>query len=537
MKKKVLLFFGLFACCVVISDFITNFALTNSTGAPNGHVGSPINQGRTCQTAGCHTSSVAVQNGGLITSNIPATGYIPGNTYTITASVTGNSNDFGFQISPQDNIGAQRGALVSTSQQTQLGGGTRYITHSFFGTSGTGSKSWSFDWIAPTGYNGDVVFYGAFLVSNNNGATTGDTTKTTTLVVSKDANIKDITSFRFNALNPQVDGTIDQNAQTIELTVPYGTNVTNLVSTIAHTGNSINPSSGTANNFSSPQIYTVTAANGSTKSYTVSVNVELNSSKDITSFNFSGMNPEVVGTINENTKTIELTVPDSTDLTGLVPTIVHTGDNINPASGIANDFSSPQDYTVTAENGSTKTYSVTVTKAGDSKNITSFKFSALASEIIGIINQNAQTVELTVPSGTDVTNIVPTITHTGDSINPPSGIANDFSSPQTYTVTAKNGSTKSYTVSVSIATTVTAYDLKHSFEIYPNPVSDKIFIKQSLHSKITRITVINKNGKIVKDFTSPEAAGHFDIADLSPGIYFIKAETEKGRVIKKIIKQ
>ena len=360
MKKKVLLFFALFACCVVISDFLANHALTNANGAPNGHTGSPENQGRTCQTAGCHTSGASVQNGGQITSNIPATGYIPGNTYTLTASITGNSNEFGFQVSPQDNVGAQqRGTLVSTSPQTRLTGGTRYITHSLTGTSGTGSKSWSFDWVAPTG-NGDVVFYGAFLISNNNGATSGDTTKTTTLVVSKDATIKDITSFRFNALNPQVAGTIDTNAQTIELTVP---------------------------------------------------------------------------------------------------------------------------------------------------------------------------------PGTDVTNIVPTIIHTGDAINPPSGIANDFSSPQTYTATAQNGSTKSYTVSVSIATTVIAYDLKHSFEIYPNPVSDKIFIKQSLHNKIARITVINKNGKIVKDFISPDVAGHFDVADLSPGVYFIKAETEKGRIIKKIIKQ
>ena len=41
----------------------------------------------------------------------------------------------------------------------------------------------------------------------------------------------------------------------------------------------------------------------------------------------------------------------------------------------------------------------------------------------------------------------------------------------------------------------------------------------------------------LKIFTTPKSIERFDISDLSPGIYFIKAETEKGRIIKKIMKQ
>ena len=535
--KKIILFLTLFVFCIIISDFLTNYAFTWNHDAPPGNTGSP-GDGQTCQQSGCHTSSAPVQNGGLVTSNIPATGYIPGNTYTITASVTGNANKFGVQVSPQNNSGTISGTLVTTNRQLveniwSLG----YITHTMFGTAGSGSKSWSFDWIAPASGSGNVTFYSAFLVADNNNNVTGDTVKLTSLTINEDiSNNKDITAFKFSALNPEVIGTINQSAQTVELNVPYGTDVTNLVPVITHTGTSINPSSGSVNDFSSPQSYIVTAQNASTKTYTINVNVELNSSKDITSFKFPNLSPEVIGFIDENAQTIELTVPDGTDLVNLVPTIIHIGDSINPPSGIANDFSSPQDYTVTAENGSTKTYLVIVTEAGDSKNITSFKFSALTSEVIGTIDQIAQTVELTVPNGTDVTNLVPTITYTGNSINPPSEEANDFSSSQNYTVTAKNGTTKSYTISVSIATAVTTYDLKPSLEIYPNPVSDKVFIKQTLSNKPSLVTVVNKNGKIVKAFTVFGTMESFDVSELLPGIYFIKAETEKESIIKKIIK-
>ena len=41
--------------------------------------------------------------------------------------------------------------------------------------------------------------------------------------------------------------------------------------------------------------------------------------------------------------------------------ITHNGESIEPASGIANDFSEPQTYTVQAEDGSSQAYEVTVT--------------------------------------------------------------------------------------------------------------------------------------------------------------------------------
>ncbi|HOO71979.1 MAG TPA: hypothetical protein PK926_09475 [Spirochaetota bacterium] len=50
----------------------------------------------------------------------------------------------------------------------------------------------------------------------------------------------------------------------------------------------------------------------------------------------------------------------------------------------------------------------------------------------------------------ETTSLVPTITHTGESIAPASDIANDFSEPQTYTVQAEDGSTQAYEVTVTV---------------------------------------------------------------------------------------
>ncbi len=73
----------------------------------------------------------------------------------------------------------------------------------------------------------------------------------------------------FDLTSPLASGTI--TGTNIELVVPYGTNVTALIPTITHTGVGISPASDTAQDFSSPVVYTVTAADTSTQVYTVTV--------------------------------------------------------------------------------------------------------------------------------------------------------------------------------------------------------------------------------------------------------------------------
>jgi hypothetical protein len=122
---------------------------------------------------------------------------------------------------------------------------------------------------------------------------------------------------------------------------------------------STNQVSGTTpNDFTAPVTYTVTAVNGSTQNYTVTVTVAVPSvEKDITAFDFAS--PPVYGDISGTD--IAVIVPNGTDVTTLVPAISHTGASVSPASGVAQDFTNPVIYTVTAENASTQNYTVTVT--------------------------------------------------------------------------------------------------------------------------------------------------------------------------------
>jgi NHL repeat len=188
---------------------------------------------------------------------------------------------------------------------------------------------------------------------------------------------KAITAFSF--ATPPATGVINENAKTVAVTLPHGTDVTALVATFATTGSSVKVGSTvqvsgtTANDFTSPVIYTVTAADGSTASYTMTITVASSSSKAITAFSFAS--PPVTGVINENAKTIAVTVPYGTDVTALVATFTTTGASVKvgsteQVSGVtANNFTNPVIYTVTAADGSTASYTVTVSRAAQKGSI------------------------------------------------------------------------------------------------------------------------------------------------------------------------
>lgn len=91
------------------------------------------------------------------------------------------------------------------------------------------------------------------------------------------------------------------------------------------------------------------------------VSIVANTAKAIT--NFAIISPPANGTITESTHTITLTVPYATGVTALTPTIAINGASVSPASGVAQNFTFPVTYTVTAANGSTQAYAVIVNVA------------------------------------------------------------------------------------------------------------------------------------------------------------------------------
>ena len=160
----------------------------------------------------------------------------------------------------------------------------------------------------------------------------------------------------------------------------------------------------------------------------------------------------VYGTVDEDNKMVRLDFPAGTDVTHLTPTIIISNyATIEPKSGVTQDFTNPVYYTVTAMSGATAQYMVEaiVHDADNEKSILSFRFDALDED--GIIDEVARRISFVLPSETDVTQLVPTIeVSEGATVEPASGVAQDFTNPVTYTVTAQNGTTAAYTVMVIV---------------------------------------------------------------------------------------
>ncbi|HPT22695.1 MAG TPA: DUF5018 domain-containing protein [Bacteroidales bacterium] len=88
-------------------------------------------------------------------------------------------------------------------------------------------------------------------------------------------------------------------------------------------------------------------------------------SKDLISFTFNAFTPAMTGVIDQTNKTVKITnIPGDADITTLVPTIVVSPDaTVSPSTGSPNNFTSPVVYTVTAEDGTSVNYTITVTQA------------------------------------------------------------------------------------------------------------------------------------------------------------------------------
>jgi len=169
---------------------------------------------------------------------------------------------------------------------------------------------------------------------------------------------------------------------------------------------------------------------------------------------------EQTGSATIGDGTIAIEVASSTTVTSLVATFtisdgasVKVGAIDQVSATTINDFTTPVTYVVTAEDGTTKDWVVTVTKAvtlSDANDITGFSFA----EQSGPANIDAvnHTVAIEVVPGTIVTTLTPTITvSVGATIAPATNVPQNYAAPVEYTVTAENTTPQVWTVTVTVA--------------------------------------------------------------------------------------
>ena len=160
-----------------IAIVLVSIIFANS-GGPGGNYANNAPSYNNCTF--CHSGNVNSGNGSVTVAGLPDGGYVPGETYILTLSVTGtHDRGYGFQMASQvgnDNAGTF--SLGANSQNAELTGDR--VQHS----TRTISGEWIVEWLAPASDIGDVVFSFSGLATGGNNGFGGDNVYTGSVQVS-----------------------------------------------------------------------------------------------------------------------------------------------------------------------------------------------------------------------------------------------------------------------------------------------------------------------------------------------------------------
>lgn len=267
----------------------------------------------------------------------------------------------------------------------------------------------------------------------------------------------EVTSFGITVGGKTRYATIDQTAKTITLNLPDGTSLTGLKPIIEHTGTGTTMDGQTLD-FSDGKSKTLTLTNSNfdnlTTTYTVTVTNHKSDENRILSYKIG----DAVGTISGDT--IAITVPYAENLTKAkaVLEISEFATVTEPAALQIGENS----YTVLSESGKTRTYKVTITRAAvaTGNSILSFRYGSVEA----VIDQARGTIKMELPAGSSSTFAPIIVTSPYATVTPASGQKQSFAKPVKYTVTAQDGTTNTYTVTVTIAATAAENPHKKNME-------------------------------------------------------------------------
>lgn len=260
-----------------------------------------------------------------------------------------------------------------------------------------------------------------------------------------------VTSFAVTTGGVTRYGKIDETNKTISLNLPEGTDLSAITPVVTHTGtaaaiNGTALDSGSTFDFTTsetaPLPLTVTNSNFNLSAeYKVTITAKKSAEKYITSYRIG----DAEGVINGDS--IAITIPYAMDLAAVKPEIAFSefAVLVEPDTLKVGENT----YTVTAQDGTERVYTVTITRTAvaTGNRILSFAYGSIA----GAIDQVKNTITLALPAGSPVS-FVPTITVSPFAeVTPASGEKQDFSKPVTYTVTSQAGYTNTYTITVSIS--------------------------------------------------------------------------------------
>lgn len=183
---------------ISIAGSVLILSLTSARVLQNNGIAGYTNSPGEQNCTACHNSFALNSGGGSIsistTPSITPGGYVPGETYTVTVTVskTGvNLFGFGTEILTSANANAGTIAVLDATQTKLLNSGSRRnIVHQLNGGTGSGSKTFSFQWVAPA-TAGSATIYAAGVAANGNNQNSSDYVYTASLPVSSSVGIRE----------------------------------------------------------------------------------------------------------------------------------------------------------------------------------------------------------------------------------------------------------------------------------------------------------------------------------------------------------
>jgi hypothetical protein len=110
-----------------------------------------------------------------------------------------------------------------------------------------------------------------------------------------------------------------------------------------------------------------------------------------------------------------------------------------------------------------------------------------------------------------------------------------FNGNPTSCETGFNGEVEDYTIIVdNVLNTEGALEIENSISVYPNPVKEIIYINTTSNINLLDYKLSNTIGQVVllNEFTNNK---NIDVSLLTNGVYFLSLNTDKGKLVKKII--
>lgn len=330
------------------------------------------------------------------------------------------------------------------------------------------------------------------------------------------------------------------NAQTFaySVTLPYGTTIVPTVSATPQDPQATVQITQAPSVTGTATIVVIASDQSTQNTYTVAFSVAPGSANEIVSFTIPGQIGNTV--IDQQNNTITVYMPFGTNLTSLTPTIVITGVSINPPSGVPQNFTNPVQYTVTAADNSTRTYTVSVLISATNNDATLSHLSVNPGSLQPVFSPMTTNYTVELPQGTQSVQIFaqpndPAATVT---IYPPQNLYGN-TAQRTGMVLVKATdqiTTKIYTIVFNVSNSILNIQSDEDIKIYPNPIKDKVYVEfdQSIKADIQIYNGLSHLIKEIKNVTDHKY--EIDINGMPSGTYYVFVKTEKYTIYRKIQK-